>query len=139
MLIASFTILATTDNFAFAHLHVQKAIDLKIQAPPPHTHTYVHSHVQLICCCYTITLLMYIHVQSYDITIEDHNQPMLLSRPKKREIRARGGDDSPLLLVPELCTRTGVYVCLLVGWWVRWCVCVCVLGGGDRGIERGRT
>lgn len=44
----------------------------------------------------------------YDIKIEDKEQPMLVSRPSKREIRARGGDESPILLVPELCTRTGL-------------------------------
>ena len=48
-------------------------------------------------------------MQTYDIDIKDHSQPMLLSRPKKSEVRARGGDESPLLLVPELCTRTGVF------------------------------
>ena len=30
-----------------------------------------------------------------------------MSQPKKREIRARGEDAGPILLVPELCTRTG--------------------------------
>ena len=43
----------------------------------------------------------------YDLTIHDANQPLLVSQPKKREIRARGGDIGPVLLVPELCTRTG--------------------------------
>jgi len=46
-------------------------------------------------------------VQHYDITIMDSKQPLLVSNPKAREIRARGGDSSPILLVPELCTRTG--------------------------------
>ena len=46
-------------------------------------------------------------LQVYNIDIQDANQPLLVSKPKKREVRARGGDDSPLLLVPELCTRTG--------------------------------
>lgn len=32
---------------------------------------------------------------------------MLVSQPKKREIRARGEDAGPILLIPELCTRTG--------------------------------
>lgn len=48
-----------------------------------------------------------ISLQNYGIKIHDHHQPLLVSQPKKRDIRARGGDDSPILLVPELCTRTG--------------------------------
>lgn len=46
--------------------------------------------------------------QNYGITIQDVSQPLLVSKPKKRDIRARGGDDSPIFLVPELCTRTGL-------------------------------
>lgn len=38
---------------------------------------------------------------------------MLVSRPSKKEIRARGGKDDPILLVPELCTRTGELVLLM--------------------------
>lgn len=34
-------------------------------------------------------------------------QPLLVSRPSKREIRARGGDETPIRLIPEFCTRTG--------------------------------
>lgn len=30
-----------------------------------------------------------------------------MSNPKAKDIRARGGDDSPIMLIPELCTRTG--------------------------------
>ena len=48
-----------------------------------------------------------VDLQTYDINICDVKQPLLLSRLKKREIRARQGDDSPLMLIPELCTRTG--------------------------------
>lgn len=54
-----------------------------------------------------VTLLQY-YQQNYGIPIQDHGQPLLVSKPKKRDIRARGGDDSPILLVPELCTRTGL-------------------------------
>lgn len=32
---------------------------------------------------------------------------MIVSNPKARDVRAKGGDDSPILLIPELCTRTG--------------------------------
>ena len=42
-----------------------------------------------------------------------------MSNPKARDVRARGGDDSPLMLIPELCTRTGEE------------------GGRGRGRERG--
>lgn len=47
------------------------------------------------------------HTQQYDIQVTDLQQPLLVSRPSKREIRARGGKDDPILLVPEVCTRTG--------------------------------
>lgn len=47
------------------------------------------------------------YLQAYDYRISDADQPLLLSRPKERDVRARGGDDSPILLIPELCTRTG--------------------------------
>lgn len=47
------------------------------------------------------------YLQNYGVVINDPAQPLLVSKPKKRDIRARGGDDSPILLVPELCTRTG--------------------------------
>ena len=57
---------------------------------------------------------MSVMLQTYDIDICDKSQPLLLSRPKRREIRAREGDDSPLMLVPELCTRTGVCVCMCI-------------------------
>ena len=68
-----------------------------------------------VCICiYTCISVVFCFVccmlhalQAYNIDIQDANQPLLVSKPKKREIRARGGDDSPLLLVPELCTRTG--------------------------------
>ena len=50
-------------------------------------------------------------MQQYGIQIYDKEQPLIVSNPKAREIRARGGDDSPLLLVPELCTRTGEWSC----------------------------
>jgi aubergine-like protein len=54
-----------------------------------------------------VTMVQY-YQQNYNIAIQDHHQPLLVSKPKKRDIRARGGDDSPILLVPELCTRTGL-------------------------------
>uniref|UniRef100_H2YJ65 Piwi-like protein 1 n=1 Tax=Ciona savignyi TaxID=51511 RepID=H2YJ65_CIOSA len=44
--------------------------------------------------------------EQYNITIRDTNQPLLLSRPKKSEIR-KGGLEV-VHLVPELCTVTGL-------------------------------
>nr|BAJ07610.1 piwi [Ephydatia fluviatilis] len=46
--------------------------------------------------------------KAYDLTIQDPAQPLLVSQPKARDIRARKGDSSPILLIPELCTRTGL-------------------------------
>lgn len=54
-----------------------------------------------------ITMMAY-YKEQYGIDIGDRAQPLLVSKPKQRDIRARGGDDSPILLVPELCTRTGL-------------------------------
>ena len=65
-------------------------------------------------------------LQNYGIDINDVHQPLLVSKPKKRDIRARGGDDSPILLVPELCTRTGIVLSL-------WSSFVVVGGGGGGG------
>lgn len=42
----------------------------------------------------------------YDLTIKDENQPMLVSKPKPRDVRA--GNDQVLYLVPELCRPTGL-------------------------------
>ena len=44
----------------------------------------------------------------YNIRINQPNQPMLVSRPTRRD-RNRG-DDSPIYLVPELCHMTGLAV-----------------------------
>lgn len=46
--------------------------------------------------------------KNYDISIYDMEQPLIVSNPKARDVKARGGDDSPLMLIPELCTRTGL-------------------------------
>ena len=64
-----------------------------------------------ICACIEhINIIPPCHAhskQNYQYEILDRAQPLLLSQPKERDVRARGGDDSPILLVPELCTRTG--------------------------------
>lgn len=44
--------------------------------------------------------------QKYNISIRDPNQPMLLSRAKKRDLRAGGCE--LMALVPELCQMTGL-------------------------------
>ncbi|XP_065086066.1 protein aubergine-like [Ochlerotatus camptorhynchus] len=44
--------------------------------------------------------------QKYNIHIRDPNQPMLLSRAKKRDLRA--GANELMALVPELCQMTGL-------------------------------
>lgn len=54
-----------------------------------------------------ITFVDY-YKKNYDLTIYDKEQPLIVSNPKARDVRARGGDDSPLMLIPELCTRTGL-------------------------------
>ena len=43
--------------------------------------------------------------QHHTIDVRDLNQPLLVSRPKKADIRR--GMDGPILLLPELCTITG--------------------------------
>lgn len=44
--------------------------------------------------------------QKYNKTIRDHGQPMLVSNPKARDVRA--GRTQVLFLVPELCRATGL-------------------------------
>ncbi|CAL8115744.1 unnamed protein product [Orchesella dallaii] len=44
--------------------------------------------------------------QRYNITIRDHRQPLLVSRPKKRDLHR--GQMGPILLIPELCQMTGL-------------------------------
>jgi len=53
-----------------------------------------------------VTLLKYFEL-TYKIRIKDPNQPLLVSMPKKRDIRRMGSSD-PILLVPELCRMTGL-------------------------------
>ncbi|XP_072043848.1 piwi-like protein 1 [Amphiura filiformis] len=48
---------------------------------------------------------------NYEKNIEDMDQPLLISRPKKREERqaaARGQELGPVMLIPELCMLTGL-------------------------------
>lgn len=44
--------------------------------------------------------------RKYNIKIRDRKQPMLISNPKARDVRA--GRDQLLFLVPELCNATGL-------------------------------
>lgn len=44
--------------------------------------------------------------KSYDIVIKDPKQPMLVSKPKAKDIR--GGREDLIMLIPELCRSTGI-------------------------------
>ncbi|XP_048257294.1 piwi-like protein 1 [Haliotis rufescens] len=44
--------------------------------------------------------------KSYEITVTDDKQPLLVSKPKKSDIRR--GQTEPIYLLPELCTLTGL-------------------------------
>lgn len=50
--------------------------------------------------------LNYHPLQRYNINIRDENQPLLVTKPKEKNIR--GGDDKPVWLIPELCRITGM-------------------------------
>ena len=52
-----------------------------------------------------ITYLEY-YQKAYNRKLEDVQQPLLVSRPKKRD--QRRGQEGPIYLVPEVCTRTGL-------------------------------
>ena len=51
--------------------------------------------------------------KQYNLDISDHEQPLLVHRPKKREkgvVGAEGGGEDPdkiICLIPELCNMTG--------------------------------
>jgi aubergine-like protein len=47
--------------------------------------------------------------EKYDCTVRDMNQPLIISQPKKSDVR-RGfaQEDQPILLIPELCIVTGL-------------------------------
>ena len=53
-----------------------------------------------------ITYIAY-YQRAYNRELTDMKQPLLVSRPKKRDQR-KGEDDGPIYLVPEVCTRTGL-------------------------------
>ncbi|XP_074604112.1 piwi-like protein 1 [Brevipalpus obovatus] len=53
----------------------------------------------------TITLKDYYREQ-YNVTIRDDRQPLLLVKPTERQ--KRGGQDEPIVLIPELCLLTGL-------------------------------
>lgn len=44
-------------------------------------------------------------VQQYQVTIRDPHQPLLMSKPKKRDLRRGQGN---IYLIPELCVATGL-------------------------------
>lgn len=53
----------------------------------------------------SITIAEY-YKKSYNIDVKDMNQPLVVSRPKKKDIRM--GRTEPIFLLPELCTLTGL-------------------------------
>ncbi|XP_061163361.1 piwi-like protein 1 isoform X1 [Saccostrea echinata] len=53
----------------------------------------------------SITLAEY-YKKNYNIDVRDMNQPLVVSRPKKKDIRM--GRTEPIFLLPELCTVTGL-------------------------------
>uniref|UniRef100_A0A0P4W194 PAZ domain-containing protein n=1 Tax=Scylla olivacea TaxID=85551 RepID=A0A0P4W194_SCYOL len=52
-----------------------------------------------------ITYLDY-YQKEYQVTVRDPHQPLLLSRPRKRDLRR--GQKGNIYLIPELCVATGV-------------------------------
>lgn len=79
--------------------------------------------VYCIITCATATLQppLYVCRKQYNLDISDHEQPLLVHRPKKREkgvVGAEGGGedaDRVICLIPELCNMTGtVCVCMHV-------------------------
>ena len=52
-----------------------------------------------------VTLAEYYETK-YQLRISDMDQPLLVSRPKKRDVHR--GEDGPILLIPELCQLTGL-------------------------------
>lgn len=53
-----------------------------------------------------IKFVAFLLFQRYKITIRDKNQPLLITKPKDKNIR--GGVDKPTWLIPELCRITGM-------------------------------
>jgi len=50
-------------------------------------------------------LFFSVYIQRYQLKIEDTTQPLLISKPSKKDRRA--GQTGPLMLIPELCCVTG--------------------------------
>ncbi|XP_074601986.1 piwi-like protein 1 [Brevipalpus obovatus] len=44
--------------------------------------------------------------EQHNVTIRDERQPLLLVKPTERQ--RRGGEDKPIMLIPELCLMTGL-------------------------------
>jgi aubergine-like protein len=42
----------------------------------------------------------------YEVDVRNTSQPMLVSRPSRRDVNR--GDDQPVYLIPELCGMTGL-------------------------------
>lgn len=62
-----------------------------------------------------MVVLYFILIQRYKLQIRDKRQPLLLTRPKSKDIRGKQlkpgetvEEDKETLLVPELCRATGL-------------------------------
>lgn len=59
--------------------------------------------------CFIVNILLFVYhfniFQNYQVKIRDQKQPMLVSKPKKRDLRRGAGN---IYLVPELCIMTGL-------------------------------
>ena len=55
-----------------------------------------------MCLSFRYTMFTF---QKYQVRIQDVNQPLLLSKPKKKDLRRGAGD---AYLIPELCIMTGL-------------------------------
>ena len=66
--------------------------------------------------CFVCDMYFWSLFQTYELKVQEMQQPLLVSRPKERDMRR--GQEGPLLLVPELCTMTGTvssHYCLGLG------------------------
>ena len=52
-----------------------------------------------------VTYLEY-YEKRYHLKVKNKSQPMLISRPTRRDVNR--GDDKPIFLIPELCLMTGL-------------------------------
>lgn len=53
-----------------------------------------------------LDLFLLLFAQRYNIHIRDHNQPLIMTKAKQKDLR--GGRDDTVMLIPELCRATGI-------------------------------